>query len=299
MEIMMKKYLLKALLGLVLLPNTLAITATSLEVMSRNVRRFGDDPVQYQWDNRKQRVFDQILERKPAVIGFQEVVEGKQFDDLKNGLPAYKSFGEPRNNFVTGWYQRRVTSLDKAKNECNPIFYDPNQVELIDSGTAGINPYGRLMTASLPRMYTWGLFKDKENGKMFYLYNTHLSSSGAWGLKDGTELIRTRQIKMILKDINKKKAPKTPTILMGDFNTKFEGKMKKKITKAGFVHAKEKAKVAKGPEATRTGWNDEQLKVIDHIFVKGTDVAEYEVIVSPKGEYPSDHRPVCAKVVFE
>lgn len=294
----MKKYLPKALLALIVLSNTLTITASTLEVMSRNVRRMGSDPVEYQWDNRKQRVFDQILTRKPAIIGFQEVAEGKQFDDLKKGLPAYKSFGEPRNNFVTGWYQRRVTSLNKAKNESNPIFYDTTQVELLSSGTAGINPYGRFMTASLPRIYTWGLFQDKEDGKQFYVYNTHLSSSGGWGFKDGTELIRTRQIKKMIHD-NKKKVASTPVILMGDFNTKFEGKMKKKLTKAGFAHGREKAEVVKGPEETRTGWNDEQLKIIDHIFVKGLDVAEYEVVVSPKGEYPSDHRPVCAKVVLE
>ena len=88
-----------------------------------------------------------------------------------------------------------------------------------------------------------------------------------------------------------------PIILMGDFNTKFEGAMKKKLTKAGFAHAREKAKIVKGPEETRTGFHDEQLKVIDHILIKGMlTVAEYEVVESPKGRYPSDHRPVCAKI---
>jgi endonuclease/exonuclease/phosphatase family metal-dependent hydrolase len=277
------------------------LTAKPLEFMSRNVRRLGDDPIEYQWDNRKQRLFDQILNKRPAIIGFQEVVIGKQFEDLKQGLPGYIAVGDTgRKAFATGWFQKRVVSLEKAKDESNPIFYDPKQVNLIADGTFGINPTGRFFNASLPRVCTWATFADKKSKKQFNVYNTHLSSSGAWGLKDGTELIRTKQIKMILRDIKKKKCSPMPVILMGDFNTRFEGSMKKKLTKAGFVHAKEMASVIKGPEATRTGWNDEQLKVIDHILIKGkASVSEYEVIESPKGQYPSDHRPVCALITIE
>jgi hypothetical protein len=262
---------------------TAHLTATPLEFMSRNVRRLGSDAPEHQWDNRKQLVFDQILAKKPAVIGFQEVVIGQQLDDLKNGLPGYIAIGcNGRKAFATGWYQKQVCRLDAATNESNPIFYDPQQVNLVADGTFGINPIGRFFTASLPRICTWGTFTDKKNNKQFNVYNTHLSSAGWYGLKDGNELIRTKQIAMILRDMKKKKISATPIILMGDFNTKFEGVMKTKLTKAGFAHVRDKAAIVKGPEETRTGFRDEQLKVIDHIFVRGkVNVSEYEVHKHP------------------
>lgn len=301
METLMKKQLSARLIALTTLLIAPHLSTTNLEFMSRNVRRLGDDPVEYQWDNRKQLLFDQILSKKPAIIGFQEVVIGQQLEDLKHGLPGYIAIGDTgRKAFATGWYQKRVSDLDKAKNESNPIFYDPEQVNLIADGTFGINPTGRFFNASLPRICTWATFEDKKNNKKFDVYNTHLSSSGAWGLKDGTELIRTKQIKMIMNTIKDKKTPAKPVILMGDFNTRFEGTMKKKLTKAGFAHAKEKAHLQKGPEETRTGWNNEQLKTIDHIFIKGNLVVlEYEVIEAAQGKYPSDHRPVSATINIE
>ena len=90
----MKKNISAIALSLTLLSITPGISASILEVMTRNVRRMGDDPVEYQWDNRKQRVFDQILTKKPAIIGFQEVVVGQQLDDLKKGLPGYIAIGD-------------------------------------------------------------------------------------------------------------------------------------------------------------------------------------------------------------
>jgi len=274
------------------------IIASPLTIMTYNIRRLGDDPVEHQWENRRQLVFDQILNENPAVIGFQEVVVGQQLEDLKKGLSHYIAVGETgRKAFATGWFQKRVVSLEKAKNESNPLLYDPEQVSLISYETFGINPTGRFLNASLPRICTQATFVDKQNNKQFIVYNTHLSSSGAWGLKDGTELIRTKQIKMIIKNIKKNQPCTTPVIIMGDLNTRLEGNMKKKFTKANFINAKEKALVQKGPEATRTGWNDEQLKVIDHILIKGNvKILEHTVLESPVGHYPSDHRPVCVTI---
>ncbi len=275
-------------------------TSSCIEIMTYNIRRMGDDPIEHQWEKRRQLVADQIMDIKPTIIGFQEVVDGQQLKDLREMLPGYICIGDiGRNLFATGWFQKRVTSLEKAKNECNPLFYNPEEVTLVGwvVTTFGINPTGQFFYASLPRICTRATFKTKDN-KQFSVYNTHLSSSGAWGLKDGNELIRFKQIKLILKNI-KKHASGMPTILMGDFNTRFEGNIQKRLTKAGFSHAKNKAIICVGPEETRTGWNNEQLKTIDHILVKGpVEVQKYEVFESPQGKYPSDHRPVCATLTL-
>jgi len=291
----MKKRLLISLFTLLVSP---MLADDTLEVMSYNIRRKGDDPQEHQWDNRKKLVREQILAKKPAILGFQEVVEGEQFESLNEELPEYCSFGTSRKENSSSWLQLGVMKHPQAQNECNPIFYNKDKIKLVQSGTFGINPRGFLLQAHLPRICTWGLFEDKENGKRFYVYNTHLSTSSMWGLKDGTESIRNKQMQMILDEIDKNKSD-LATIIMGDLNTRFEGNIKKIVEKKQFSHAKDIAAVARGPKETRTGWNDNELKEIDHILVKDAKVAEYEVVESPKGVYPSDHRPVIAKIMLK
>lgn len=285
----MKKFILT---GLYVAITTCAMIQATIDIMSYNIRRQGKDPEEFQWDTRKTLVFDQVLSQKPAIIGFQEAVKGQQFDDLKNGLPEYESFGDSRNEhsrlFSLSWL---ISKHWDAKNECSPIFYNPKEVILIASGTFGLNPY-LFSKQQLPRVCTWGLFQDNKSQKQFYVYNAHLDNK--------SEHIRLEQLNIILKH-NKigKHNQSLPVILMGDFNTKIEGKIKTKIEKAGFKPAREVAKIAKGPKETRTGWHDKELKEIDHILVKNIDVKEFEVIQNAEGIYPSDHRLIEAKIVLQ
>lgn len=285
----MKKLILASLS--VMLINCTTIHA-SLDIMSYNVRRQGKDPEEFQWNKRKTLVFDQVLSKKPSVIGFQEVVKGQQFDDLKKALPEYESFGDSRNEhsrlFSLSWL---ISKHWNAKNECSPIFYNPKEVILIASGTFGLNPY-LFSKQQLPRICTWGFFQDQKSKKQFYAYNTHLDNTN--------QHIRLKQLDIILKH-NKigKHNQSVSAILMGDFNTKIEGKIKEKTEKAGFVAAREIAKVVNGPKETRTGWHDKELKEIDHILVKNVKVKEFDVFVNEQGVYPSDHRAIQAKIELQ
>jgi len=138
------------------------------------------------------------------------------------------------------------------------------------------------------------LCEDKQTGKKFYVYNTHLDNK--------KEVIRSHQIAMILEDIKKRVKENELCILMGDFNTDISGNLQKKFSDAGFNLARKNSQKVKGPQETRTGWNDDELKVIDHIFIahkaKNEKVSHFEVVESPKSAYPSDHRPVFADISF-
>lgn len=283
----MKKYVLLALYALSF---SFIIANHTLEIMSYNARRKGKDPEEFQWDTRKKSFFELILSKNPDIIGFQEVVKGKQFKDIKKALSDYKSFGDSRNEHATLFTLPWLISKHwDAQDECNPIFYNPQKVKLISSGTFGINS-SFFSKQLLPRICTWGIFENKKTKKQFYVFNTHLDNA--------SESVRNEQLNNIL---NSRKIGKLnqdiPAILTGDLNTKIEGDIKKIFTEADFVDAKEKAKIIKGPQETRTGWRDKELKDIDHILVKDMDVEEYEVIKNPEGTYPSDHRPVIAKIV--
>ena len=260
--------------------------------MTYNIRRQSYDPQEFQWDVRKPLVFDLLSSEKPTIVGFQEVVKGQQLDDLKKALANYKSFGDSRNEHSTLLSLPWLISWHwNAKNECSPIFYSSEEVDLIASNTFGTNPY-LFSKQKLPRICTWGLFEDKKSKKQFYVYNAHLDNS--------SDEIRIAQLKIILKHRKTgKHNQSTPAIIMGDLNTKIEGKIKDTFEKAGFVFARDVAKLVEGPRETRTGWNDKELKEIDHILVKNVDVEKYRVIKSPEGVYPSDHRPVEATIVLK
>lgn len=269
--------------------------ADSVRVVTYNVRRSGkEQSPQNLWASRKPLVFDIVNMMRPDIIGFQEVVQD-QFDDLRTVLADYDSFGEPRSTKTSSWWQRMVMKYPDATDEHNPIFYKKNRLTLLASGNFGINPRGgrfHIMTADLPRLCTWGFFEDKKTGTKFYVYNTHLDNS--W------RRVRSRQISQIMKHV-KKNTKGVPVVFMGDLNTPLRGKKKnKKIAKVGFVHARAIAQQVVGPQETRTGWNNSELKTIDHIFVKGQKpvVNKYEVVVSPEGVFPSDHRPVLVDVVL-
>ncbi len=291
-EFFMKKYSISALVVLIGICFGQAYGDDTLRICTYNIRRMGSESDQNNiWQNRKGLVFGIVNKIKPDIVGFQEAVK-EQFDDLRDVFDdSYGSFGKARSAKMDSWWQKFVMKNPKAKDEHNPLFYNTYTVKLLDSGDFGINPRGRIMHAHLPRICTWGFFENKDTGKKFYVYNTHLDNSSG--------LIRKRQIQKILQHV-KKHTVKDPVIIMGDFNTKLSGKTKTSLfSKAGFVHAKTIAKSVEGPKETRTGWNNKQLKTIDHIFVRPRKsmVEKYVVVASPEGVFPSDHRPVFIDIV--
>jgi endonuclease/exonuclease/phosphatase family metal-dependent hydrolase len=286
----MKKYLLYTLL--ITISSTCGLLSNdTIRICTYNIRRMGsEDSPKNLWQNRKGLVFDMINTIQPDIIGFQEVIK-EQLHDLQTVLSDYASFGESRSTKTKGWLQRWVMKHPKAKDEYNPIFYNKSKFELLKSDTFGINPRAHFLTAYLPRVCTWGLFKDLQTGKKFYIYNTHLDNSSS--------LIRKRQMSQILKHVEKKtKAERV--VLVGDFNNRFKGRSKqRKLNRYNFVNSKKVAQIVEGPEETRTGWNNSEFKTIDYIFVKpqSTIVKKHVVVESPAEIFPSDHRPVYIDMV--
>lgn len=264
----------------------------TLRVATYNIRREGKErDIKNSWTQRKSVVFELIADITPDVIGFQEVGRS-QFDALIAAMGGgYGSFGESRNSKKQGVMQR--IAMKYASNDHCPIFYNKKRLKCLSSGTFGINPRNHLLRAWLPRICTWGLFEDRHTGEKLYIFNTHLDNNKK------AHRMRAKQIKKIITYIAEN-THGLPVILLGDLNTQLEGKVHKELMRGGFIAARNNAEIIAGPMETRTGWKNSKLKIIDHILYKSfmARVARYEVVVSPEGSFPSDHRPVYTDIVI-
>lgn len=267
-----------------------------------NIRRIGwEAQEKNKWEKRKDVVFSMIKNIQPDIIGFQEV-STQQRSDLTENLSNYNSFGDARNMFANFSQSLVLNSsklvgmfLEKYKiqDEQSPIFYDRDKFNVKEYGTFSLNAVYSLV----PRICTWGFFEEKATGNYFYVYNTHLDHMSS--------AIRSKQIDIIFEDI-KRRTKNFPVILMGDFNAIIYGKgpdaqILQKIADESFVDAKKIAQVVEGPEKTQTGWNNEKLKAIDHIFIRNNAVQVLRhVVVDNKIDdtMVSDHRLVLADIVL-
>ncbi len=240
------------------------------------------------WPRRKQGVCNIIKNNMKAdVYGFQEVVnDNGQFDDIKKALPGHGYVGEPRSAHNEKLWSY-VTML-AATDEHNPIFYNKEKIDLIDSGTFGINADASTHLKLLPRICTWAHLKEKATDKDFFTYNTHLDNAD--------ENNRIAQIKVVLNDI-KQRCDHKPVILMGDLNTTFMGAMQATLSESGFTHARTVAKEADQHITTHLKGKPFE---IDHILIKPKNAFNVETykVCGERNETTSDHNPVCMDFSF-
>lgn len=169
----------------------LCIVLAFVQIMSYNIRVSNAQDGPNDWEIRKPATLLMIQDQKPDVIGVQEALED-QCQYLKENVAGYA---------VTG-------------DSPNPILYRTDRYEIIDSGSFWLSETpekpSKGWDGSYVRTANWALFKDKRNGKLFYMVNTHLDDAGAQARIKGLQLIESR-----FKDINK---DNLPMALTGDFN---------------------------------------------------------------------------------
>lgn len=289
----MKKNLL-LLLSLITFGNTVSMQAPDtnhIRTMSFNIRTLvkEKDP-KNNWINRRNQVIELIKSLHPDIMGLQEPTI-EQVKDLDTALKTnYAWFGTARGS---SW-------MGMGPSEYNPIFYNTQRLELQESGTFVINPCSKIeyilnlkKYGLLPRICTWGKFKDKATQQEFFVFNTHLDHLYATAQAHGLETI--------MKFMDKHTTP-LPIIFMGDFNTEITPNLQK-TTLRDFIHPKSLASKITGPDETYTGWYFNELKKIDHILINKNapmKVIQYSTIQETnKDTLPSDHRPVLVDLAFE
>lgn len=252
-----------------------------LRVATFNIRVPVDKGVNA-WEERLPRIHKIVADNNFHVFGIQEMFRKSQHATL-NHFPGFV----------------RVDGNNPAYQNLavyDVIFYRLERLELLDQGVFALSetpdvPKSKSWNTNLPRETTWAKFRDKSNGKVFFLYNTHLDHRSVVARRKGTD-VNLVHIKANAGDL--------PVILLGDFNAPEFTDVYKKIAARLNDSRKITETPAAGPYNTCSGYSRKPGAGahLDYIFVSpGTRVLSYRVIDTlVEGQFPSDHYPVMVEM---
>jgi len=260
--------------------------ATPMKVMSFNIRYANpnDAKAGNGWETRREMVTALLAYHEPDFIGMQEAME-HQVQYLAEALEDFDWIGVGRDD-------------GKKKGEYAPIFYRKARFELLETGTFWLSETpekpSKAWDAALPRICTWGKFRDKTTEREFYYFNTHFDHRGEKAREESAKLIAEKS-----KGMNEG----LPTFVTGDFNCRPDSKPYAVMTD----HFRDTHRISKsspyGPDFTFGSFDvgNEQPGRIDYVFVNDkVEVLKSAVFTDQiQGKYPSDHLPVMAHLLFK
>ncbi len=262
---------------------------TEIRVMAYNIRYDNPDDGINRWSNRKGRVANLFRFNEPGIIGLQEALY-HQLTWLNEQLDEYEWIGVGRTN-------------GKMEGEFAPILYNTERFKLLEDGNFWLSPTPQKPSkgwdAALPRICTWGRFRERSTDKVFLVFNTHFDHRG--------KTAREESAKVILQKIGEISEDDTPVMLTGDFNAEPGSKPYSTITNK-MEDAYHSSKIPHyGPQATYMeedgGFSVASGKGgrrIDYIFTnQKVNVVRHGILSTFRdGRFPSDHLPVVADISF-
>ena len=258
-------------------------SATSLSVMTFNMRYDNPEDGQNNWRFRRERIAGVIKAQEVDVLGTQELLSN-QFNDLSGLLTGYQGVG--------------VGRLDGAESgEYCAVFFRKDRFTLLDSGTFWLSETPEVVGSlgwdgACERIATWVVLRDRDGRELFFI-DTHLDHVG--------QVARDEGVSLLMKRIETLSGGR-PVILTGDFNSEPGSSVVAHVQKAGVLRD------AKAIAAQRSGtdWSfsdfgqipEAERPLLDYIFVSGgIEAVRYEVLPDTfDGGYVSDHAPVMAVV---
>lgn len=275
-----------ALAALALLSTAPAAAArdpASFRVMSYNIRVDvpADNPT---WTERRPHMAAQIAFLDPDLLGVQEA-QPHMIDWLAAQLPAYDRYGVGRDDGLVGeratvfWRRDRYERLRAETFWCSPTPDRPSKG----------------WDAAYPRTVTRVVLRDRRDGRLLDVRNTHFDHVGVVAREQCAILI----VGMAPAEVD---GASTEVVLMGDFNTGPATAPYRRIVASGLRDARSISPVTFGPAGTFNAFdiaNDNEGVAIDHIFVgPGLTVERFAVPTdSFGGRVISDHFPVVADVI--
>ena len=257
------KYKVYLITVLLLLMGTNTVFSQQLRVASYNLRYDNPGDSLNNWKYRKDVMSGLILFHDFDIFGTQEGFHN-QLDDLSKSLSQYNYVGVGRDDGANG-------------GEHSAIFYKTKMFDLLDSGdfwlSEDTSQPNKGWDAVLPRICSWGKFREKETGFTFFFFNAHFDHVGTIARKGSAKLILSK-IKTFAGD--------SPVILTGDFNVDQHSESYLVLENSDLLtDAYDKALLKYGPDGTFNGFkiNARSESRIDHIFVTNNfKVLKYGVL---------------------
>ena len=244
---------------IVLLCIGLNIQAQQLNVATYNLRNAnrGDSINGNGWGQRYPVVAELVQFHDFDIFGTQEC-KHHQLQDLIEAMPQYTYIGVGRDD-------------GKQGGEYAAIFYKKDKFKLIEHGDFWLSTEtaypNKGWDAALPRICTWGIFKEKKTGFKFMFFNLHMDHIGVEARKESAKLILAKI---------KETGGKLPVILTGDFNVD-----QIFISKPFTVQ-----KYGVLTDTYRSEISDSQKEIKSSNFPKEVSLHKYQA------RTPSDHFPV-------
>lgn len=263
----------------------LNLNAQDLTVVSYNIRLDIASDSMNRWDMRKEFLIGQLNFHEPEVFGIQEGLL-HQLQEIQKGMPGYSYIGKGRDDGL-------------KQGEFSAVFYNTEKLELVEENTFWLSETpdqpSKGWDAAIKRVCTYGLFKTKNTGQQFWVFNTHFDHRGEEARKESIFLIIDR-----MRQINKQNLP---VILTGDLNLEPEHPSILVLSSAMRDTHTIAGKQAFGPAGTYNGFihSKPATRRIDYIFLSqtGFQLLKYAILSDSKDlRYPSDHFPVLAKLAF-
>ena len=250
-----------------------------LTLMSTNVRCYApDDLLKKSLFYRMELIATDVSRVMPDVICFQEM-QGLHYNYLEDVMPDYSSVMAFRDNSI-------------IREGCS-IFYRTDRFEEIESGHFWLSETPEVQSkdwgSAHYRICVYVCLKDRNTGKEFIVFNTHLDHK--------SEEARIKGIQVVLNKIQELEG--RTAFLVGDMNAAGNSTTIES-TKQSFDDAKKIAALSDGNKYTYNNWGNPGGKsLVDYILISKGDatVSEYHVLNNCyNGVYSSDHSSIYAKV---
>lgn len=253
---------------------------SEVTVMSFNIRYGMANDGDHSWENRKEAVVKMISAVDPDVIGLQEAL-AMQNEFLMENLTGYGMVGVGRDDGMEA-------------GEFMTVLFKTGRYDLLDSGNFWLSEtpdeVSRGWDGACNRMCTWVELQDKESGRRFRFFNTHLDHKGQQARREGTRLLVER--------ILEKTGPRGTAFVTGDFNAVAQDEALAPLF-GNFDSARDKAPET-DTHGTFNGFGSAPNSVvIDYIFSRRATPVWFRTVTDDFGvPYVSDHYPIAAKFKF-
>lgn len=285
---MKKIILIPFLIALVILISCNSVTENeySINIATYNIRMDTPNDSLDPWQHRKEMIKGLVTFHDFDVFGTQEGFK-HQLEDILD-LENYAYVGVGRDDGV-------------AAGEHSAIFYKKNKFDVLKNGdfwyseTPDTPSLGWDATCC-HRICSWVQLKDKENGKTFFVFNSHYDHEGEEARKNSSTLLLSK-----IEEI----AGNNTVFCTGDFNATPNSEpiqiiYNDETLKDSYLISEQK------PYGTEATFNNFRVKHstnsrIDYIWVsKNISIKKYGTLNDIQyGHFPSDHYPVMVKAIIK